>query len=397
MPSDPIPEASVRERREHVAVTCVRVSKYAFLAGVAYFVFSIFVDVSWWGLVVLAIVQSAAGLLAVIAGALARSVAQPVATRTIVAGAALGAIGILGVLVWSAFASDKGGGGFFAFGAWGRPLRIDGRAVHPQIRVEAGGDWSSGEAPDVTALSPATRAALAAWWLLDAQKEHASVPAFARLAWQLVALGAPASLLERCYRAGLQEIDHARRCFALVSAYRGEPLGVLAMPELAHGTHAIDLVALATESLADGCFIEDLNADAAALAATRATDPAVARLVADIARDERDHAELAWDIVAWCVREGGAPIAQALRATAAAIPGEGGGLYDAELARLVDGCDIAELRAHGRVPLADWPALYRERLARTRDRLVALLDQGNTGFISRSSFVRSARVTASSA
>ena len=38
------------------------------------------------------------------------------------------------------------------------------------------------------------RAALEALWLHDAQKEHASVPAFSRISWMLAAVGAPADV-----------------------------------------------------------------------------------------------------------------------------------------------------------------------------------------------------------
>lgn len=81
-----------------------------------------------------------------------------------------------------------------AGGSWGRPLRIKGRQVHPNLTV--GADWTQGLRPDPTGLDEPTRAALEALWLHDAQKEHASVPAFARVSWLLAAVGAPAELLE---------------------------------------------------------------------------------------------------------------------------------------------------------------------------------------------------------
>ena len=73
------------------------------------------------------------------------------------------------------------------------------------------------------------------------------------------------------------------------------------------------------------------------------------------------------------MREGGAPVATALRAALDQLPQQGGGLYDAELTTLVAGCKISDLHAHGRVPLEDWPPLYAARLGETRNRLEALL------------------------
>ena len=317
-----------------------------------------------------AVAQAISGIAAVVWALRWRRRTQGRVTGEVVTGLVFGVLGLLGApLFWLLGAAASSGGGF-GFGAWGRPLRVRGRVVHPRIR--ASDEWARGAAPDVRRLSPVAREALAAWWLRDAQKEHASVPAFARLAWQLTALGAPAELIERTYEAGRQEIEHARRCFALVTAYRGAPVGVTAMPELHTGDVTTDLVRLARESLVDGCFIEDLNADAAALAAERATDPAARHLCATIAVEERAHAELAWDLVAWCVREGGVAVERAVLAAAGDIPVEGGGLYDAELAALVARCEEADLHAHGRVPAADWPPLYRARLEQTRARLADL-------------------------
>jgi hypothetical protein len=42
---------------------------------------------------------------------------------------------------------------------------------------------------------------------------------------ELLALGAPAELVEKAHVAALDEIEHARICFALASAYGGERYG----------------------------------------------------------------------------------------------------------------------------------------------------------------------------
>lgn len=263
-------------------------------------------------------------------------------------------------------------GSYFPSGLWGRPLTVRGKLVQPRIRVSD--DWASGDPPNVDELDARTRATLADWWLLDAQKEHASVPAFARLAWQLTAMGAPAELLERTYRAGMQEIRHARRCFALVSAYRGEAIGVMPMPELADADVETDLVKLAVESLIDGCMIEGVNADVAALALTRATDPAVVSLLRIISVDEAQHAELAWKIIEWCVAEGGTEVVDALDAALAEVPAVAGPTYSDELAQKIAICDVADLHAHGRVLLDDWTAVLAVRREMVAGRLRQLQD-----------------------
>jgi hypothetical protein len=290
---------------------------------------------------------------------------------TIAVGITFGVLGLVGVPLFLLLGALATVG--FAGGAWGRPLKMRGRSVHPRVR--AGGEWARGDRPAVAGLDEVTRRALAVWWLQDAKKEHASVPAFARVAWQLAAHGAPAELLERAHRAALEEIDHARRCFALVAGYGGSELGVEPMPELDGGLDGgSTLATVAAETLVDGCLIEDLNADAAALAATRTTDRAVLGVVEIIARDERSHAELAWDILAWCLREGGAAVAGAVRAQLDALPLMDPIFYDETLGPLVARADAAQLRAHGRVPAEEWPALHQRRRALTIARVRQLLD-----------------------
>lgn len=47
---------------------------------------------------------------------------------------------------------------------WGRPLRVHGKQVFPQLTQ--GADWTQGERPALDGLNAATRAALEALWLL---------------------------------------------------------------------------------------------------------------------------------------------------------------------------------------------------------------------------------------
>lgn len=271
------------------------------------------------------------------------------------------------------------GGGAFMGGAWGRPLRIRGLQRHPNLRL--GADWTAGERPDPTGLDAPTRAALEALWLHDAQKEHASVPAFTRVSWLLAAVGAPADLLLWCHRAAMEEIDHTQRCFALAAGYAGRSFTVEDMPDLllspiAGGRHAQTdpLVALAVESLSDGCQLEDFNADVAARCAAVCTEPATRGVLERIAREERTHADFSWAVLEWTLLRDRArvvpPIEKALAALdryprPTAVSGE--------TAALVARADVAALRRHGRLSDAEWAQAWTERLAVTRARTAALL------------------------
>jgi hypothetical protein len=210
-----------------------------------------------------------------------------------------------------------------ALGNWshmpsGRPLRVDGRAIVGE--VVAGSAWREGRSPRLDALSAAARRKLAKLWLDAGRLEHASIAAFESLAEDLGRLGAPRPLIARARRAAKEETRHARRCFTLASAYAGEPLdpAPLARPER---RRAIDVVQLAIESFADGCIGEGAGAAMAAIARSRATDPAVRAALAIIARDEAGHAALAWDVIGFCRARGGDAVDRALLGVAVRVRG----------------------------------------------------------------------------
>jgi hypothetical protein len=129
--------------------------------------------------------------------------------------------------------------------------------------------------------------------------EHASIASFSRFCLDLVSLGAPPSLLLDTQRAIADEIEHARLCFGLASAYDGRAIGPSALPAACMATAMRDAATIVAETIAEGCVAETIAAAQAAVAATRARDPEVAVLVGKIADDEQRHAALAWSFVRW--------------------------------------------------------------------------------------------------
>ncbi|MEL6344864.1 MAG: ferritin-like domain-containing protein [Myxococcota bacterium] len=193
----------------------------------------------------------------------------------------------------------------------GRPFEVAQSAV---VAPAVAGEGWGGVALAPAALPAASRAALAAAWLRDAQAEHASVASFARFALRLLALGAPAALVADAQAAMGDEIRHAERCFALASRYAGEPLrpGPLPLDGALDGGE--DLVAVSVEVLREGAIGESIGALLADAMRQQATDPAVREALTEIAEDEARHAQAAWRFLAWAVAEGGAPVRAALSA-----------------------------------------------------------------------------------
>ncbi|MEZ4323057.1 MAG: ferritin-like domain-containing protein [Myxococcota bacterium] len=176
----------------------------------------------------------------------------------------------------------------------GRPLRVDDAA--PTAPVTPGSGWIAplGARPVDLVLEEI----LADAWTHEASLEHASVAAFSRLALQLMALGAPAELVQGALYAASEEVRHAEAAFALVAQYGGTPMGPGPFPEAAAAADP-SVAALVRHTLLDGCVGEAVASEEARNASGLADDPIVAGLLAVIAEEEAGHAELAWRILAW--------------------------------------------------------------------------------------------------
>lgn len=150
----------------------------------------------------------------------------------------------------------------------------------------------------------------------QARTEYASVASFGELALRLIAVGAPVALVERCHRAALEEIGHARSADAL--AGRGASrFG--AVPELLgrriggrRRSRRVQLQRIAVESFTDGWLNEGAAAAELRRRAEAASSDEERAVLAAMADDEQGHAELARDIVTWCFDEDPAAVGRAL-------------------------------------------------------------------------------------
>jgi hypothetical protein len=183
--------------------------------------------------------------------------------------------------------------------------------------ITARADWHDATlTPGASDLTPIERAQLAAHWARLGQMEHASIAAFARFNLQLLSLGAPSHLVEACNRALADETAHARSCFALASAYGGRAVGPARL-DIDHCLEDTSAVAVAKLVLREGCIGETVAALEAVAAAEAAVDPAVKRALERIARDELNHAELAFQFLRWVLSSSSPEVRRELAAEAA--------------------------------------------------------------------------------
>ena len=245
-------------------------------------------------------------------------------------------------------------------GCVGRPFLVED-APRTAFAERADRGWSLGIlAPDTTGLDLEVRRALASAWTADALLEHASIAAFTRFALELLAVGAPADLVIAAHQAALDEVRHARICFALAQGYAGAPIGPSAFPFDGSIAVSSDLASLAAATAREGCIGETLAAVIAAEQLARATDPAVRRALSAIAEDESRHAELAWRTVAWAIDRGG----EAVRAAVVAVFAEARRYVPRVAADTALSPEI--LGSHGRLDAAT----TREALARAVEEVV---------------------------
>lgn len=204
----------------------------------------------------------------------------------------------------------------------GRQLRRRGRVLLPPITDAE--SWAKCT-PALEMIPDALRPALAAQWRENGRTEHASVAAFGRLSLDLLALGAPPTLIACAQRDALDEVHHAQLCFALARSIDGAahgPGAFVAVRDIRplSGGRKLRLARLAVDSLIDGALHEGVSARVLARLAKRTDVVPIRALLKQLAADEGRHAAHGWDVVAWCVAEGGHDVIDALDGAVAALP-----------------------------------------------------------------------------
>ena len=205
----------------------------------------------------------------------------------------------------------------------GRQLRKRGGVLLPPVR--AGAAWVRAGNGTVLDGCESAPQGLAEQWRENGRTEHASVAAFARLTLDVMALGAPPSIVAAANLDALDEIRHTEACFGLASSLDGklespgpfpEAQAVATLPR----SRTLALAKLAVTSLVDGALNEGVSARIAAKLSRRCRHAEMVKVLKQIAADEGRHAAHGWDVVEWCLQEGGTPVADALLGACRGIP-----------------------------------------------------------------------------
>lgn len=261
----------------------------------------------------------------------------------------------------------------------GRPLRIEGEPIITQVRLGGISNWAQGQRPNSSDLDESTRLALEMLWLQDARGEHASIPAFSRISWQLAAIGAPSELLEWAHKAALEEINHARMCFALAEGYGGHSYFVQPIPEMLKG--GLDLaddpiVAIAKETIFDGCLMEGFFANIASVAASQCEEPAALTALKQIAYEEKSHAEFSWAVLEWLVEQYPMKVKAVILSACHDIKSHTRPKAISKAQKpIVEKANPRLLIKHGRLPDEEWQKVWDNHLRKTQQDLYELLNR----------------------
>lgn len=232
----------------------------------------------------------------------------------------------------------------------GRALRRKGRARRPD--ATAGDDWCD------RMEKIAAPAAAAAAWRKMAATEAASISAFAHLANELLAIGAPPQLIAHAHADALDEIRHAKLCYGVAAAMDGAAMSPAPFADalLPRETRAT-VESVAVESAVESALYEAAAARAAAALAKDATVPEAIRFVLrSIAVDEARHAQHGLEILRYCI---------------ARSPSAGKAVREALDAVRFEALTANEgLRRYGVADAALWRACYEEALAELRGELL---------------------------
>lgn len=210
-------------------------------------------------------------------------------------------------------------------------------------------DCTGRRTADVAGLPPRNGLDVGAYFAECAYLEETSIHAFARLAIELEAHGAPERLIDAAKRAEIEEARHTKMMTALARRWGAEPLRAT-RPVFA----VRPLLDIAIENAVEGCVRETCGAALALLRAELALHAEERQTLRAIAEDECDHAKLSFQIADWATSrlslDARAMVTQSMRA---AIDG----LTFAD-ARLTD-----DARAISGTP----PALVQRELVRQLD------------------------------
>ena len=162
---------------------------------------------------------------------------------------------------------------------------------------EFAGSWKMGQLPSISPNNSYNQE-IGRRWLEQAELSHAALASFARNTLYLMSLGSTSGLLVTSQESGVDKIKHAKLFYGFASAFLDTDLapGPLDVEGCLDET---DLRFITRSLIMDGCIEETIGAIEVRLRANYAEDPAIKAALTQVASEEMNHAQFAWDTLEW--------------------------------------------------------------------------------------------------
>ena len=135
-------------------------------------------------------------------------------------------------------------------------------------------------------------------WIESAEAEHASIASFARHTLQLLSLNAPSDLLIASQKAAMDEVRHTETSYGVASSILKTTIKPDVL-DIQQGLEHLSSEEIIKSIIQEGCIEETLSAIELNMAANLAGHPLLKQLMLQIAREEANHAQLAWNTIQW--------------------------------------------------------------------------------------------------
>ena len=166
---------------------------------------------------------------------------------------------------------------------------------------EFAGSWKMGQPPSISPNNSYNQE-IGRRWLEQAELSHAALASFARNTLYLMSLGSTSGLLVTSQESGVDKIKHAKLFYGFASSFLDTDLapGPLNVDGCLDDT---DLRFITRSLIKDGCIEETIGAIEVRLRANYAEDPAIKAALTQVASDETNHAQFAWDTLEWIMEK----------------------------------------------------------------------------------------------
>ena len=189
----------------------------------------------------------------------------------------------------------------------GRPFGVEGKflkTISQIYNINIGNNatsWKTVPVPAITA-NYSLNQDIGRRWLDQAEDEHASIASFARHTLQLISIGAPSMLLLGVQNAAIDEVRHAKTCYGIASAFIGSDFKPSSL-DVEKSLGKLDLQKITQSLIEEGCIEETISAVLGKFGSSTAQDPAIKAASSQIALEEANHAQLAWDTIQWITKK----------------------------------------------------------------------------------------------